>query len=177
MMQANKRKMRLQLVSLFLVFTVPALMGWILYHYHDHFQFKTINHGVLVNPPLHVQELVASDRTWQIAYITSNCSDKQSEKMMYTLHQVQKALGKDRDRVSLTFVENKACAFKATQPFRQLLFTDVQYNQLQKASFQKGSQIYLVDPIGNVFMYYPITTNPMDILKDLKYVLGVSQIG
>ena len=39
------------------------------------------------------------------------------------------------------------------------------------------SKIYLVDPLGNGFMYYSATVNPLDILKDLKQVLKVSQIG
>ena len=43
--------------------------------------------------------------------------------------------------------------------------------------FVMQHKIYLVDPLGNLFMYYADTTDPMNVLKDLKRVLEVSQIG
>ena len=62
--------------------------------------------------------------------------------------------------------------------------TDPQVQKLKMDFKQQGNQnfvvshkIYLIDPIGNLFMYYPDDTNPMNVLKDLKRVLEVSQIG
>jgi len=184
MIDASQKKTRIQIFSLLLVFALPAMIAWYLFHFHEQFQFKTVNYGVLVNPPITVQDLSAGERKWQIVYATSACSDKQSEKMMYTLHQVQKALGKDRDRVNLTLVANETCQLKDAHDFRKVLLTHQQYTQWQKQFSRKGeknfvvnNKIYLVDPANNLFMFYPVTTNPMGILKDIKHILGVSQIG
>jgi len=177
-MQPNK-KARIQVSVLLLVFILPAIIGWYLFHYHERFQFKTVNRGVLINPPLPVQDLLPQGRKWQIAYLPNHC-DSQTEKMMYTLHQMYTALGKDRDRVDLTLVGDASCQTAKAHDFRKLLFTSAQYAHLQtlfSLGFLVKQKIYLVDPLGNVFMFYPETANPMDILKDLKHVLGVSQLG
>jgi hypothetical protein len=97
---------------------------------------------------------------------------------MYTLHQLRIALGKDQERVALTLLADPACQ-TPLHDFRQLTFNAQDKTQLQNslgAPFA-SDQIYLVDPNANVFMTYPATANAMNILKDLKKVLEVSQIG
>ena len=37
--------------------------------------------------------------------------------------------------------------------------------------------IYIVDPLGNVMMRYPITPDPSGILKDINRLMYVSQVG
>ena len=37
--------------------------------------------------------------------------------------------------------------------------------------------VYIVDPNGNLVLYYDMARNPKDILQDLKKMLRVSQIG
>lgn len=77
-----------------------------------------------------------------------------AKKINHQLGQVKKALGKDQPRVDILVV-----------PY------DVRMARQQK------QKIYVSDPIGNVFMFYPDNTNAMNVLKDVKKVLEVSQIG
>jgi hypothetical protein len=169
-----------QLYSLFLVFFIPALLGWLLFHFHNEFQFKTTNHGVLVNPAVHEDALAfdpAKQKFWQIVYAPASCGSD-TEKKMYVLHQLRKALGKNQDRVSLTLLANSDCQ-QSAHDFRKLIFSKQQFAELQKSLNQNqvNDKIYLLDPIGNLFMYYSSASDPMDILKDLQNVLEVSQIG
>lgn len=143
---------------LLLAFIVPLALSWVLFHFHDRFSFKTTQHGTLVNPPFNVESLWGAQKKWQIILVSDNQCDKDCEKTFHLLNQVKKALGKNSPRV---VVEKK---LPDTKVF------------IQK-DFVMQHKIYLVDPLGNLFMYYADTTDPMNVLKDLKRVLEVSQIG
>jgi hypothetical protein len=41
----------------------------------------------------------------------------------------------------------------------------------------KKNHLYLVDPLGNIFMYYQKDFNPKGLKKDIKKILKVSRIG
>jgi hypothetical protein len=161
----NKSRKNRKLIYLFLIFVIPLLIGNLLYYYHQNFNFKTTNHGTLVSPPINIQALqLIPDKKWRIVYFPDKCFDEDCKKTAYTLHQVKIALGKESRRVEV------------------LVITDVnQISFLQKLinknNFAIQDKIYLIDPINNLFMYYPANVNPMFILKDMKKVLEVSQIG
>ncbi|MFU8797378.1 MAG: hypothetical protein ACNA7Y_01585 [Gammaproteobacteria bacterium] len=69
----------------------------------------------------------------------------------YKLQQVHKTLGKDQRRVE-------------------------RLQRSPNALFQPG-RIYLVDPLGNIFMYYPDAVLPKDLKADLVRLLKISRIG
>ncbi|MEZ5600135.1 MAG: hypothetical protein R3F36_03615 [Candidatus Competibacteraceae bacterium] len=53
-------------------------------------------------------------------------------------------------------------------------------NSLPEAFGQPGPSgdwVYLLDPLGNLLMRYPVTVNPSGILKDLRRLLRLSEIG
>jgi hypothetical protein len=168
----NTKKSSLPLLIVLLIFLFPVVCGSLLYHFADRFHFKTINHGILVQPPINIQEAqvsakMSSPKKWRVIYVFSDC-DASCKKMQFDLLQIQKILGKDRDRVEIITESKASTSLKKWQ--------SVFEKQIAK-DFNLADKIYLVDPIGNVFMYYPSTTNPMDILKDMQKVLEVSQIG
>lgn len=177
---------RTKILLIFVISIFPMFMGWFLYHYRDHFQFKTTNLGTLVNPPLHTAQFeMKKDMTplWKIIYAPGDCCDAQCQKTMYTLHQLRLVLGKDSRRVGLNLVENSICKTTDTHDFQKVNLTKQESLIWQQAlspksaHFQVENKIYLVDPAGNLFMYYPSSVDAMHILKDLKRVLEVSQIG
>lgn len=163
----------LPLIWLALVFITPMIVSFVLFHYHDSFHFKTTNRGTLIRPVVNLP----ATKQWQIVYApTKNC-DAQCEKMIFTLHQLKIALGKDRNRVTLAVLNSNYPSAKEHE-FTLLKLTTHQHQQLQSSIKQSlENKIYLIDPIGNIFMYYTNTTNPMNILKDIKHLLEVSQIG
>lgn len=157
-----KQKNYKPFLFLLLIFIVPILASGILFQFHQYAGLKTKNHGILINPPVMISgELLDNSRKWQIVYVTGASCDQNCENILQTLHQVKKALGKNTDRV----VVKKTAEFS------------IKLEQLTQNNIALTNKIYLIDPANNVFMYYPDTNNPMDILKDLKHVLEVSQIG
>jgi len=142
-------KNKFQFWMIVLISSLPIILGTLLFVNYPSLGLKTINHGVLINPPLTLHGF-KNDRHWRIFYVYHTHCDAHCKNISYQLHQIQKALGKDGQRVSIVTTNT---------------------NRLV------SGRIYLMDPMGNVFMYYPDTADPMNILKDLKKVLEVSQIG
>ena|SRR5688572_11657472 len=138
-----------KLATLFLITFIPLFLSTLLYVYRDHFHFSTKNYGAFIQPPISFS--ADAQKKWQIVYFPAS-QNASSDAISHTLSQLQKALGKKSLRV-------RVVVLKDPNPL------------LQK------NHIYLVDPLGNAFMRYPETENPMHILKDLKHVLEVSQIG
>jgi hypothetical protein len=177
MKSANNKSLN-QFFLLVIIFILPVVISWILYHYHHRFPLKTLNYGTLVKPPVDVKNsLATADKKWQVVFVPDGCCDASCEKTMFTLHQLRRALGKESGRVALTLVIPQTCSFTNIHDFQKMSLTKGLLSQLQNASGRAQQKIYLVDPIGNLFMYYPNTVDPMDVLKDLKLVLEVSQIG
>ncbi len=134
-------------ILLVLVFTVPMFASFILFQYHEKFSLKTTNRGQLITPPI----LTSFLHKWQMLYICeSDC-----ENVFHSLEQVKKVFGKDSERIQVQQKKLKELGIDALHT----------------------NKIYLIDPRGNLFMVYDHTENPMNILKDLKKVLGASQIG
>jgi cytochrome oxidase Cu insertion factor (SCO1/SenC/PrrC family) len=42
---------------------------------------------------------------------------------------------------------------------------------------QGAERVYIIDPLGNLMMYYPPGAEPGGMLKDLQKLLKYSQIG
>jgi len=42
---------------------------------------------------------------------------------------------------------------------------------------QDAKRVYIIDPLGNLMMYYPPGADPGGMLKDLKKLLKYSKIG
>ncbi|MHB1947486.1 MAG: hypothetical protein ACYCQI_05170 [Gammaproteobacteria bacterium] len=184
-MHSNK-KVNNKFYLLLFIFILPMIASWLLYIFHDHFHLKTKNHGILLNPPIEAQNIWknAANHKWQIVYLPATCAHDQCEKMLYTLAQMRKLFGKEYERVALTLITHEIYSSKTNPNFKNEILTENQFAKLSAALAQKKEQnfvltdkIYLVDPLGNLFMYYPSSVNPLDILKDVKHLLGVSQIG
>jgi hypothetical protein len=139
------------------------IAGTFLYFYHAHFQFKTTNHGILVNPPKmmrtkHIKAIIG--KKWLVMYVPAMPCNEHCRRIQHNLNQVKLALGKNSDRVNI-------------------ILSDFDMQSELSATFGKATtqKIYLIDPRGYLFMYYSSDTDPMNILKDLKHLLEVSQIG
>ncbi len=161
----KSKKMPVPFIWLSLITILPVIVSTYLFFHHDSFKFKTINHGVLINPVVNVTDMdsIGHKKKWRIVYVNDGHCDDQCKKLSFQLHQLTKIVNKDRDRTDVLVLNG---ADKKLQ------------NKLVAQHIQNVTgKIYLVDPIGNLFMYYSESADPMFILKDLQRVLEVSQIG
>lgn len=144
-----KRHMALlPLYALVLVFLIPMILAFILYLYPAAFPLKTLNQGMLLSPMPTVEN---ADHHWQVVLVPAGECGRVCERQEHQLRQMRKLFGENARRVVVT-------------------------RQMTLAALPPG-QIYLVDPVGNIFMYYPQNVNPMAIFKDMKRLLSVSQTG
>lgn len=165
-MQNTHKRPLTKFYLVLLIFIVPMMMSWCMYYFRDQLQFKTMNHGALVNPPINAQHLIdAKQNKWWIVYVSEQTCDAQCEKIAYQLNQLRKTFGKNSERINVERLTGKRVQLNA------------EFEKHGEKDFSEINKIYLVDPQGNLFMYYPSDTNLMNVLKDLKRVLEVSQIG
>jgi hypothetical protein len=169
-MQRTHKKNHLQLSLLVVVFVIPIIVSVLLYYYHASFRLKKLNHGTLLSAPIDANYLYSAskEKKWRVIYVTDQGCDAACQTINHNLHQMQIALNKDSQRVTIVLLQGQT-------PSLQKLKNSLSLQE--NPQFVVSNKIYLVDPIGNLFMYYPSTANLMDVLKDLKRVLEVSQIG
>ncbi|OAI49523.1 hypothetical protein AYO45_07015, partial [Gammaproteobacteria bacterium SCGC AG-212-F23] len=157
-MNFNFPKKTLPTVALTLIFILPLLLSTIIYFYRDHFHFNHMNHGALVNPLVPVVGL-ENAKKWRVIYLTGNDCDANCMQKSFELQQIPKVIGKNYDRV------------------RVMVMKENYFHSANNIFTFHQKQIYLVDPLNNLFMVYPEKTKPMDVLADIKRVLEVSHLG
>lgn len=176
-----KNNKPLVLSLLLLVFILPMILSIIFYHFYYSFHVKTNNHGILIRPPISVSNLLHVDtHQWQIVFASDDCENEAADRTLFYLHQLHIAFGENHHRVSLTLMTNPLCKRNQLYDFRKITLPPVQMSRLKNALHFHDSvmnKIYLIDPLDNLFMYYPVSTDPIHIFSDMKKILGVSRIG
>ena len=189
---------RLMLLFIMACFAVPlAAAGWLVGRWTP---CGTVQHGELLNParplttlrftPLHDRE--PDEMTlrghWVLIYARSagEC-DVACRAALYNLRQVRLALGKEMGRVQTVFLLDDA----PVAALRQWLTTEhaamivgVAHPAVRAelvgafpTSDTASEWIYLLDPLGNLLLRYPLASEPHGIFKDLQRLLRLSKIG
>ncbi|QMU62116.1 MAG: hypothetical protein GKR92_10585 [Gammaproteobacteria bacterium] len=195
----NRTKSRSYMIGLFAVFFGPLFFAmWLFYVPNSWMSSKTQNHGTLISPaqPLEKFELKAIDGSswsheefmgkWTLLYIGDESCDLYCEADLFKMRQVRLTLGRDSDRVQRKYlgVHNQ----QSTQAINKLFS---KYHRMQVAWFEKKivdkslplfkdlplHQIYVIDPLGNLMMWYSKDVTSKGMKKDLKRLLKVSKIG
>lgn len=185
---------RLYLLFIIACFAVPlAAAGWLARHWTPE---DTVQHGELLHParPLDLRLTSIDGRStalrgyWTLLYAGSarGC-DARCHTALYDLRQVRLALGKEMGRVATVLLLDGAPDAGLRQWLageHAAMTVGVDEAGLQhrlKEAFARTDAtvdwIYLIDPLGNLLMRYPVTVEPRGILKDLQRLLKWSQIG
>ncbi|MCB1773352.1 MAG: hypothetical protein KDI88_07015 [Gammaproteobacteria bacterium] len=196
-----QRRSRVQLLLIFGLFLIPPVGAWITWQYlGDHGVSDTTNAGTLVSParPVRVDGLEVADgkafdaaglrgRWTYVVFAPQGCDDR-CEQQLYLTRQVRMAMNKDVRRVQRLLVLGNA---PDTGFVRQLdaehsdLHWVVQAGADQRFADQfrgagysgNGAQYFLLDPLGNLMMFYDLSTPTKGMMKDLQKLLKISQIG
>ncbi len=190
----RKRKFWLVLVGIMLL---PAMgMGistWM--YFSGYVPEGRTNNGKLILPPLDFTTLSLTntgmafgteelDGRWALMIVPDENCTEDCEQMLYLSRQVHVALGRESDRVVRLFVQAEGAdqnpEVVKEHPAMEWLNTDLIQTRnylLQKAKEQKGSHLYIVDPLGNIMMHYTVENTGNDILRDMQKLLKLSQIG
>ncbi len=191
---------RQRLILLFIIacFAIPLVVAWLLVGRWQ--PSSSVQHGELLNPArlltkLHFATLdsqhwneTAIRGHWVLIHMGSATEcDTSCHTALYDMRQVRLALGKDMGRV-------KTLLLLETLPdtgLRQWLAdehpamivgvanaaTRTELISAFRSPAATQEWIYLVDPLGNLLMRYPVTVEPRGMLKDLQRLLRLSNIG
>jgi hypothetical protein len=184
---ARDRRQRRILIGVALMFFAPLAVSFILYYGHGWHPGGQVNHGELIQPPRPLPDsgLPAPHslrHKWTLLYVQRGPCDALCLRRLYDMRQVRTALDRDMGRVQRVLIADADCC--DTQRMLELhpdlitLPKGVAVEPLLTSLPDPNSQrIYLVDPLGNVMMFYPADAAPKGMLEDMKRLLRLSQIG
>jgi cytochrome oxidase Cu insertion factor (SCO1/SenC/PrrC family) len=197
---------RRKLLFLILLFSAPVLAAYTLYFWAPEAwqpQDRS-NQGHLVAParPLENLSLHALDgqrlddaifrQKWTLLLVGPSACDEACANALYNTRQVRTALGKNTLRVQRVYVatdrgrvEELRSLFAREHPDLKLVVAegaevygiDRRLTAEGRSPLKNANDIYLLDPHGNWFMFYTPEDPPRGLLKDLKKVLRLSNIG
>lgn len=198
MTEPNPRKTRLTLLAIIAVFAVPMIAAY-LYRPSG----EAGNYGTLVEPPRPLQEFRMTDLEgdaaglgvlkgkWTLMYVGGAECGETCRSNLYNIERVRLTQGKEMNRVQSLYlapdsmagrvVANTLVEYQGVQGYRisgaglQAMAPDFDWDG---AAGPAGSErVYVIDPLGNLMMFYPGGADPSGMKKDLKRLLKVSQIG
>jgi cytochrome oxidase Cu insertion factor (SCO1/SenC/PrrC family) len=205
MSKADKQpnRSRLPVILLAAIFVLPVVLAVLVFNIEDFRPRGMTNHGELVIParPLHVVGFKRPDgsdfniedlkKYWTLVYIGDSKCDEACQEKIYIMRQVRWSQGDEMNRVNRLFIvvdegglpNLKALIDKypgmsvATGNQKHMQAFVDQFELKGKPAAVGAGRLYIVDPLGNLMMSYPADAEPKGILKDLKKLLKVSQIG
>jgi len=196
---------RQALVLLALMFLTPVFVAWFMHLSAEHGWRPggTTNKGVLIQPPRPLslpQGLVDAageplsqaflNGKWTLIYIDATACGAACREKLDAMQWVRIALGENMRRVQRLFLAAGGTDAGGLQPLLAEYpdmtaagLTPAQAAVLAPAfsldglSMQDAGNIYLIDPLGNLMMYYRPDADPRDVVQDLQRLLKYSHIG
>lgn len=181
---------RMQIILIGLAFGVPLLLATWLY-YGDSFRpAARTNHGLLLDPIVNVGETVPdspavalSDGHWLLVYANDSECGEECRYALYTLRQSRRMLGNDARRLVRVFLHGALApdrVFIEEQHPGLEVIEDPDFAELlvsSRPAHTPPGGFFLVDPLGNLVMYFPPDLDPVDMVEDVEHLLDLSRIG
>ena len=195
----NQTKSRSYLIGLFAFFFGPLFFAmWLFYVPNSWLNSSTQNHGTLIQPAQPLDEFMLSSLDgelwgheqftgkWTLLYIGDESCDLYCEANLFKMRQVRLTLGRDRQRIQRKYLGLHT--HQSTQAIENIFS---KYPRMKVAWFDKPvvdkalpqfkdlpiHRIYIIDPLGNLMMWYFKDATSKGMKKDLKRMLKVSKIG
>ena len=194
---------RQALVLLGLLFLAPVFVAWIMHMSAEHGWRPggTTNKGVLIQPPRPLTlpaGLVGGageplsghfpGGKWTLIYIGDSACGAVCRARLEAMRSIRTALGENMRRVQRLFLATGGADDTGLQRVRtdypdmlSVRLSAGQAAELAPMFAVEGAAgvgaIYLVDPLGNLMMYYRPEADPRDVIQDLQRLLKYSHIG
>lgn len=202
---AQLRKNRRLLLILLASFVVPFLIGDLAYRL-GWYQGGQTNKGRLIDPPVAFASLAARDmagrpldatfagESWWLLYVMPAECDAACRNRLFQMRQVDKALGKESERLRQVLVLTGPVA-PETEALLQKEFAGFVRIQGEAAGLDKSfaavvpaasraGQLYVMDPMGWIMLSYAPEADEKtsvekaeDVLQDIRKLLKASRIG
>ncbi|TDJ26836.1 MAG: hypothetical protein E2O59_09280 [Gammaproteobacteria bacterium] len=182
-MAESQTRGRRQLMLLFGVAVMSLVGAWGLFVVVSNGGvWGTTNQGQFVLPPMTADDVAltdeqghgfAPDEVWWLWVVEPGACEQQCQHALRQLRQLHVLLNKDAVRIRrafLTSADRLAVSAWLHEQYPQLVRLTGSLSKLSRG-------VYIVDPIGNLVLWYPLIDAGSPVLDDLKRLLKVSQIG
>ena len=166
------------------MFILPIAFGTLFFYANpNYFSESTVNYGELVRPVIATDQgdiKIDGDASllgiWTMVYVSSRCDDA-CEKAVADMKTIRTLMNADMRRIQrMIIIENNSTP---TVNDETLIKAKITSEKLTK-SLKKYAEnaIYLIDPIGNIMLYYePQNIDIRLVIKDLKRLFKYPRIG
>jgi hypothetical protein len=180
---------RIKLLIIISVAFFPIFAAYIVFLYFPEWlPDMTTNQGTLIQPPIVLDGIeIEPGQRWTLLIPVDSSCDKTCQEVLFLSRQTHIALGKNTSRVQrVILIEGRLSA-----DFEELLreehseakIIDIAHNDTAarlKGLVPNGLHkliVFVMDPNGNVMMYYRPEQGGKPMLRDLKHLLKTSNIG
>ena len=185
-----RKSARPQLLFIALIFFGPLILAAWMY-YGGHFSRPTSsNNGALLEPISNLVEQLPNSELlkqgagmWLLLYPNAANCEQSCQDALYTMRQGRLMLGKEQDRLLRAFLHGDSLpdkVFIANEHQGLITTQDASLSSLlrnKKPMELPDGGYYLVDPLGNLVMYFRPDMNPSEMVGDIKHLLRLSHIG
>jgi hypothetical protein len=189
--QPNTNKARTQFLLIALIFLGPlAVAAWMYWQGGSLTPTGRSNHGVLLEPITHIEDVYPGasitehhDGAWLLVYANASDCDEACRDALYTTRQARLMLGKEMDRVRRVFLHGESVpdtVFLNDEHPGLITIEDGRlYGLLEdkKPADIPAGGYFLIDPLGNLVMYFRPDLDPAEMVDDIKHLLRLSRIG
>jgi cytochrome oxidase Cu insertion factor (SCO1/SenC/PrrC family) len=200
---AHDRRQRRILIGVALMFFAPLALSFYLYYGKYWHPGGRVNAGELIDParpipaltlPLAAPSSGGAAQTdaqflkgkWTFLYVQNGRCDDECRRHLYETRQVRLALDREMQRVQRVFIGDSDCCdlpelLAAHPDLIAIRATAADEPLLALLPARSGAlylhRVYLIDPLGNLMMFYAADAKPKGMLEDMKRLLRLSSIG
>ena len=166
------------------MFILPIAFGALFFYANpNYFSESTVNYGELVRPVISTDENdieIDGDASlqgiWTIVYVSSHCDDA-CEKAVADMKTIRTLMNADMRRIQrMIIIEDNSTPISNNEGLIKARATSKKLTEGLKEYTENA--IYLIDPIGNIMLYYePQNIDIRLVIKDLKRLFKYSRIG
>ena len=181
---------RLQMFVIAAVFFGPLAVATWMYYSGAFLPAGRTNHGVLLEPIVNLKEELAETGAtdldkgqWLLIYANEQECGSECRDSLYTLRQSRKMLGHEMGRLLRVFLHGDSSpdtVFLADEHAGLIALSDRPLAELlnnKKPAALSAGGYFLIDPLGNLVMYFQPEIDPQDMVEDVKHLLELSRIG
>lgn len=184
-------KGRTQFLLIVLIFLGPlAIAAWLYFAGGAWQPVGRSNHGALLEPIVNLRDTLpasplhaGNDDHWLMLYRNEGDCDASCRDALYRLRQSRLMLGNDMDRVRRVFLHGDTppdTLILEVEHAGLITISDKRLGHLLTQKIPAGLDpggIFLVDPLGNLVMYFAPDLRPRDMVDDIHHLLDLSRIG
>jgi len=166
------------------MFIMPIAFGTLFFYANpNYFSESTVNYGELVRPviatdaaDIEIDSASSLQGIWTMVYVSSRC-DNVCEKAVADMKTIRTLMNADMRRIQrMIIIKDNSTPTSDDKGLIRARVTSEKLTQSLKKYTENA--IYLIDPIGNIMLYYePQNIDIRLVIKDLKRLFKYSRIG